>query len=207
MLADTIWKHCYGRNAVYPHGDHGNALLSRFPIRAFTNHDASIGRFEARGLLHCILDMPDDLPPLHAICVHLGLRETHRRQQLKQLCALIQEEVPPEAPLVVAGWSFGADVSLALDDAAIAGWCPIAPPLRVVPATEMPAGADPRPKLVLSPEHDQFNPPASARERTAAWANTEVREVPGADHFLWGHGRFLVDAVTGFVDRLTAGAG
>jgi alpha/beta superfamily hydrolase len=109
-----------------------------------------------------------------------------------------------EVPLVVAGWSFGADVSLALDDPVIAGWCPIAPPLRVVPAAEMAAGLDARPKLVLSPEHDQFNPPPSAREKTASWANTEVREVPGADHFLWGHGQFLVDAVTGFVDRLTA---
>ena len=50
-LADTIWEHCYGRNAVYPHGDHGNALLSRFPIRSYTNHDASVSRFEARGML------------------------------------------------------------------------------------------------------------------------------------------------------------
>jgi alpha/beta superfamily hydrolase len=109
-----------------------------------------------------------------------------------------------DVPLGVAGWSFGADVSLAVDDPAIAGWCPIAPPLRIVPAAEMPAGLDARPKLVLSPEHDQFNPPSSARDKTASWANTEVREVPGADHFLWGHGGFLVDAVTGFVDRITA---
>jgi len=102
-LADTIWKHCYGRNAVYPHGDHGNALLSRFPIRSYTNHDASVGRFEARGMLHCVLDLPDGVPALHAICVHLGLREGHRRKQLQQLCALIRDEVPAEAPLVVAG--------------------------------------------------------------------------------------------------------
>ena len=102
-LADTMWKHCYGRNAVYPHGDHGNALLSRFPIRAHTNHDASVGRFEARGLLHCALTMPDGVPELHVICVHLGLRERHRTKQLKQLCTLIHEEVPAQAPLVVAG--------------------------------------------------------------------------------------------------------
>jgi endonuclease/exonuclease/phosphatase family metal-dependent hydrolase len=57
-LADTMWKHCYGRNAVYPHGDHGNALLSRFPIRSYTNHNASVGKLEARGLLHCVLDLP-----------------------------------------------------------------------------------------------------------------------------------------------------
>ena len=102
-LADTIWKHCYGRNAVYPHGDHGNALLSRFPVRYYTNHDVSLQGHEARGLLHCILDLPAEPAGLHAICVHLGLRETHRRQQLRLLGALIEEHVPDGAPLVVAG--------------------------------------------------------------------------------------------------------
>src|SRR5690242_2875047 len=31
FLADTLWpQFAYGRNAVYPAGDHGNALLSKF---------------------------------------------------------------------------------------------------------------------------------------------------------------------------------
>jgi endonuclease/exonuclease/phosphatase family metal-dependent hydrolase len=52
-LADTIWtEHAYGRNAVYPHGDHGNAMLSRFPIRHHRNHDVSIDGHEARGEGH-----------------------------------------------------------------------------------------------------------------------------------------------------------
>jgi alpha/beta superfamily hydrolase len=136
-----------------------------------------------------------------------GNHDEGRAERLDVLAAVAELAAarPAGVPLVVAGWSFGADVSLAVDDPVIAGWCPIAPPLRVVPPAEMPAGADARPKLVLSPEHDQFNPPASAREKTASWANTEVRAVPGADHFLWGHGQILVDAVTQFVDRLTAG--
>ena len=102
-LADTMWKHCYGRNAVYPHGDHGNALLSRFPILSYTNHDISVGRFEARGLLHCVLDVPGEVRELHAICVHLGLREAHRRKQMQHLCGLIHKQVPEGAPVVVAG--------------------------------------------------------------------------------------------------------
>lgn len=100
-LADSLWSdHAYGRNAVYPQGDHGNALLSRFPIRAHRNHDATSGG-EARGFLHCVLDVPGGV--LHAICVHLGLRERERRHQLDLLCRLIEREVPAEAPLVVAG--------------------------------------------------------------------------------------------------------
>jgi endonuclease/exonuclease/phosphatase family metal-dependent hydrolase len=102
-LADTIWsQHAYGRNAVYPHGDHGNALLSRYPIRTYVNHDASCGG-EARGLLHCVLELPAAGRLLHAVCVHLGLRETHRRHQVDRLCELVTHEVPPDAPLVVAG--------------------------------------------------------------------------------------------------------
>lgn len=119
-LADTMWPdHAYGKNAVYPHGDHGNAVLSRFPIRAHTNHDASHAGDETRGLLHCVMDLGDDSGRrLHAICVHLGLRETHRRAQIQQLCDLIHREVPPADPLVIAGdfndWRlFGHDRLLA----------------------------------------------------------------------------------------------
>jgi endonuclease/exonuclease/phosphatase family metal-dependent hydrolase len=102
-LADTLWSdHAYGRNAVYPHGDHGNALLSRYPIRFHRNHDASHGRGEARGFLHCVLEVPGS-GMLHAICVHLGLFERERRHQLDLLCRLIEREVPADAPLVVAG--------------------------------------------------------------------------------------------------------
>jgi endonuclease/exonuclease/phosphatase family metal-dependent hydrolase len=104
-LADTLWSdHAYGRNAVYPHGDHGNALLSRFPIRSHRNHDASRGRTEARGFLHCLIDMGDMTGGvLHAICVHLGLFERERGHQLDLLCRLIERDVPADAPLVVAG--------------------------------------------------------------------------------------------------------
>jgi endonuclease/exonuclease/phosphatase family metal-dependent hydrolase len=101
-LADSLWSdHAYGRNAVYPQGDHGNALLSRYPIRSHRNHDASSGGGEARGFLHCVLDVPGGV--LHAICVHLGLRDRERRHQLDLLCRLIEREVPAEAPLIVAG--------------------------------------------------------------------------------------------------------
>jgi endonuclease/exonuclease/phosphatase family metal-dependent hydrolase len=40
---------------------------------------------------------------VHAICVHLGLRESHRQRQLRMLCDVVGEAVPAGAPLVVAG--------------------------------------------------------------------------------------------------------
>ena len=59
FLADTIWSdYAYGRNAVYPDGHHGNALLSKYPIIEHRNLDVSITGPERRGLLHCVLDVP-----------------------------------------------------------------------------------------------------------------------------------------------------
>ena len=65
FLADSIWsQHAYGRNAAYPHGHHGNALLSKFPILQQQNRDVSVHGHEERGLLHCLLDVggPAELP-------------------------------------------------------------------------------------------------------------------------------------------------
>ena len=102
FLADSMWpQFAYGRNAVYPHGDHGNALLSKFPISAFDNLDVSIQGNEQRGLLHCRLEVPGQTQ-VHAICVHLGLREAHRQRQVKLLLQLL-DRLPPDAPVIVAG--------------------------------------------------------------------------------------------------------
>lgn len=118
FLADSIWPaYAYGRNATYPEGHHGNALLSKFPIRRYQNHDVSVGGPERRGLLHCVLDLPGTVQSLHAICVHLGLRGAHRAVQLDRLCELVAREVPADAPLVVAGdfndWRLKANAHLA----------------------------------------------------------------------------------------------
>ncbi len=104
FLADSIWpEFAYGRNAVYPHGHHGNAVLSKFPITHYENHDVSIAGPEKRGLLHCVLREPKTGAEIHAICVHLGLAEAHRRKQLELLCKLIEQKVPKDAPLLIAG--------------------------------------------------------------------------------------------------------
>ncbi len=119
FLADSIWPDfSYGRNAVYPDGDHGNALLSKFPISEHRNLDISVDRHEQRGLLHSRLIVPGH-KEVHAICVHLGLREAHRLAQLKLLGALL-DELPADAPVIVAGdfndWRQRAHALLAQND-------------------------------------------------------------------------------------------
>jgi endonuclease/exonuclease/phosphatase family metal-dependent hydrolase len=104
FLADTIWpEYAYGRNAVYPKGHHGNALLSKFPITHYENRDISVNGPEKRGLLHCVLHVPERAVDVHAVCVHLGLRESHRQLQLAQICDLLDNEIPAGAPVIVAG--------------------------------------------------------------------------------------------------------
>jgi endonuclease/exonuclease/phosphatase family metal-dependent hydrolase len=105
FLADQIWpQYAYGRNMVYPKGHHhGNAVMSKFPIVHYQNHDVSVAGPEKRGLLHCVLRVPGHAQDVHVICVHLGLAESHRVQQLELLCHMVRGEVPDDAPLVVAG--------------------------------------------------------------------------------------------------------
>jgi len=87
-------------------------------------------------------------------------------------------------PLILAGWSFGADTSLSVVDERITAWFAVAPPLRR--NGDYPAANDPRPKFVAVPEHDQFRSPSSAKPILSSWTNTTVEVVKGADHFLVG---------------------
>lgn len=101
FLAGDGWEHAYGRNAVYEHGHHGNAVLSRFPIVSWDNHDVSNHRFERRGLLHCRIAVPGLAVPLDCACIHLSLDEGGRRRQLDALASHLPGS--REAPMIVAG--------------------------------------------------------------------------------------------------------
>lgn len=104
FLADTLWtQFAYGQNSVYPDGHHGNALLSKFPIVRHENRDISVDGHEQRGLLHCVIAIPQRALEVHTICVHLGLLESHRQRQLALLRDILEREVPADAPLIVAG--------------------------------------------------------------------------------------------------------
>jgi uncharacterized protein len=109
----------------------------------------------------------------------------------------------PDVPLVMAGWSFGADVSLAVVDPAITGWFAVAPPLRILAADQLLAAHDQRPKHLAVPEHDEFNPPERCAPKVADWHNTTLDVVPGADHFLVGRTGQLTDALVGFAESLS----
>jgi endonuclease/exonuclease/phosphatase family metal-dependent hydrolase len=104
FLAEDVWPAAaYGRNAIYDHGHHGNAILSRFPILNQHNQDVTHLRFERRGLLHCALEAPALAQPLHCVCVHLSLFGRSRRRQIDALASRLEGVVPADAPLIIAG--------------------------------------------------------------------------------------------------------
>jgi endonuclease/exonuclease/phosphatase family metal-dependent hydrolase len=104
FLAGDVWHNiAYGRNVIYDHGHHGNAILSRFPIIAAVNQDVTHLRFERRGLLHCAIEVPGMARHLHCVCVHLSLFGRSRRRQIDALAMRLEAIVPAGAPLIVAG--------------------------------------------------------------------------------------------------------
>jgi len=101
FLCPEGYESVYQTNARTRHGEHGNALLSRWPVVSHTHEDCSDHRFEQRGLLHVhVHAMRRDI---HVIVMHLGLIPGSRVRQVEQLGRFIDREIPRRAPLIVAG--------------------------------------------------------------------------------------------------------
>ncbi|HEX9683241.1 MAG TPA: hypothetical protein VGA13_09175 [Acidimicrobiales bacterium] len=186
VVPDDAWA---GSLLCHPHPTQGGSMRSMVTghqFRMLPHHGVACLRFNFRGV-----ERSDGS--------HGGGRP-ERLDVLAGLGALF--EVIEGLPLVLAGWSFGADTSLSVVDERIDGWCATAPPLRVFPPDELIAGPDPRPKLLVVPENDQFRPPERLDEIIAGWAATEVRMSPGTDHFLVGRLDDAVDGVTSLARAL-----
>ena len=114
-LAPEGYEVAYRTNAVTRHGEHGNALLSRWPLGDIGHHDVSDHRFEQRGLLH--VPVLWNGCTVHAVVVHLGLVHSSRLRQVQQLADFIAREVPRDEMLVVAGdfndWAEKLDTPMA----------------------------------------------------------------------------------------------
>ena len=99
--ADSVWPHhAYGKNAIYQHGHHGNAILSAHPFINWDNIDASFVNFSQRGFLHGTIAGTDN-GSIHLICIHLGLLEHERKLQVMRLIDYVRRVVPDEHPLII----------------------------------------------------------------------------------------------------------
>lgn len=92
----------------------------------------------------------------------------------------------PDLPLGVAGWSFGATISLLwqAESGSTLPWVGIAPGIRPYRGAPLPVVSDlaPAPRLIVHGDRDQF---ATATEMTeyAASFGARIELIPGSDHF------------------------
>ncbi len=101
FLAPSGYEAVYRTNAFTKDGEHGNALLSRYPVSNHTHEDMSDHRFEQRGLLHTTVAVAGK--DVHVIVVHLGLIAASRQRQLAQLSQYIARDIPASDAVIVAG--------------------------------------------------------------------------------------------------------
>ncbi len=130
FLAGETRHSAYGMNAVYEHGHHGNALLSRFEIASSANHDVSDHAYEQRGILHTVIRAP--AADVHCFVIHLGLFAVSRRRQVQALIKEIHTSLPPDARHAGIG-------SMPMRVAAMAGIGPGARP-KIKTGRTFPAG-------------------------------------------------------------------
>jgi endonuclease/exonuclease/phosphatase family metal-dependent hydrolase len=118
FLAPQGYQAIYQTNAITRHGEHGNALLSRWPVVTHQHEDISDHRFEQRGLLH--VEVLVHGQAVHVLVVHLGLIRSSRTRQVAQLQRFIEREIPRDAPLLVAGdfndWGNSVQHAMALEN-------------------------------------------------------------------------------------------
>ena len=101
FLCPEGYSAVYQTNATTRHGEHGNALLSRWPVVSHGHEDMSDHRFEQRGLLH--VQVRVGRRDVHVIVLHLGLIAASRVRQIEQLGRYIEREVPRTAPVLIGG--------------------------------------------------------------------------------------------------------
>jgi alpha/beta superfamily hydrolase len=154
----------------------------------------------------------DALPPRGVTCLRFNFRGVEgsegvhdfgnlERVDAETAVGALRGRLSPGTPLILTGWSFGADMALSVRDPRVDAWMAIAPPVAVVHDIDGLTG-DHRPKLLVLAQHDEYRDPAEVTELAESWANTDVHVVGGASHFFVGRTDRLVELAAGYVDEL-----
>jgi hypothetical protein len=154
----------------------------------------------------------DALPARGVACLRFNFRGVEgsegehdfgnlERVDAESAVGVLRERLAPGTPLILTGWSFGADMALSVRDTRVDAWIAIAPPVVVVHDIDALTG-DPRPKLLVLAQHDEYRDPAEVTKLAESWANTDVHVVGGASHYFVGRTDRLVELAAGYVDEL-----
>lgn len=102
LATELHMDHDYGANAFYETGSHGNATFSSLPITHRLNLDITLSPLEHRGVLYSVIEVSKGIS-CHFFNMHLGLTPGQRRKQLNLILSYIEENIPNDAPVIIAG--------------------------------------------------------------------------------------------------------
>jgi endonuclease/exonuclease/phosphatase family metal-dependent hydrolase len=101
-LADKKWhEYSFAKNSVVTDFDHGNSILSKFPILEEKVCDLTLNRFEKRCAVLTIIDL--GTTKLACICTHLNLRQNDRLKQARMIIEFINKNVTNDIPIILGG--------------------------------------------------------------------------------------------------------
>ena len=104
------------------------------------------------------------------------------RLDLMAACELA-DMMNPDGAIVMSGYSFGSVVGLNVTHPLITGWACFAPPVAMMTSEPL-ASRHNQPKILMTPEHDQFTSPSELRNVVETWPNTTVIELASVDHMI-----------------------
>lgn len=103
QLADEKWSEfSFACNSIVSNTEHGNAILSKFPIIDKIVIDLSLHRLEKRCAVLSVIEISKEIK-LYCVCTHLNLRQSDRLKQIDKLISFLNENVPKTSPVLVGG--------------------------------------------------------------------------------------------------------
>jgi alpha/beta superfamily hydrolase len=116
----------------------------------------------------------------------------------------------PDVPVMVTGWSFGANVALreAIDDERVEALALLGIPLRpgdlTLPALPAPSVLHSlrRPAYFLAGDGDEYCPAGELRSLAESIPKSEVAILEGTDHYMWRREREAAEMVGDFAQRV-----
>ena len=114
-LTEGIWQDSvYSHHALFNNKNHGNAILSKYPIKSFEVENITLNPLEKRAILFTEIELPH--VNIHCYCTHLNLLHRDRVRQYRFISEYIRKKTPKETPIAFAGdfndWNQKASTNL-----------------------------------------------------------------------------------------------
>jgi endonuclease/exonuclease/phosphatase family metal-dependent hydrolase len=101
-LADEKWTtYSFAKNSIVSNHEHGNLILSKYPILSFDICDLSLSKLEKRSALIAQIKIGEI--SYNFICTHLNLRQKDRYKQIDILLEFIKDNYDEDTPTILAG--------------------------------------------------------------------------------------------------------